>query len=253
MEQNATIPGGEKVSDIQSLARRAQDLGNKVDWWNNRIIWVLVFAAAVALGTVVVTYMAFKRAKQLTDAQGELDAAKEKILQDDLDAKTLKIEEVKREASIANQRAAELLAVIQPRDLTVEQQKAIGAKLKKFSGRFVEILAYQDPECMRLGVIIRAAFREAGISSLVYPLEEGATTTPRTGIEATGTEEEFVKAVSDALCVTGHLEPAPKLNERVLLGGAMFIPNPPRTPSAIVYVGMKPLKFASLEPPKSAK
>jgi hypothetical protein len=58
------------VPDIQSLARRAQDFGDKVDWWNTTIIGVLVFAALVALGTVLTTYMAFKRARQFADAEG---------------------------------------------------------------------------------------------------------------------------------------------------------------------------------------
>ncbi len=95
------------MPNIQSLVRRTQDLGNKVDWWNTAIVFVLVFAALVALFTVLATYMAFKRAKQFADAQGELNTAKEKALADDLDAKALKIEEVKRDAGQANQRAAE--------------------------------------------------------------------------------------------------------------------------------------------------
>lgn len=126
MMNKATIADGENMQDIQSLARRAQDLGEKVDWWNTAIIWVLVFAAMVALGTVLATYMAFKRAKQFADAQGQLDAAKEKQLSKDLNAKALEIERVRRDAGIANQRAGEAnKAAAEIRQKNLETEKVL--------------------------------------------------------------------------------------------------------------------------------
>ncbi len=161
----ATIAEGEKVPDIQALGPQVQDLGDKIDWWNNAIIWVLVFAALVAVGTVLATYMAFKRAKQFADAQGDLSAAKEKALAEDLSAKELKIEGLKREtaiaqkdAGVANQRAEELKqqnlkmeATMAPRVVGIigDGKKLNVANLIPLGGTKVIMEVLPDPEAER--------------------------------------------------------------------------------------------------------
>lgn len=112
------------MSDIQSLARRAQDFGVKVDWWNDKIIWVLVAAALVALATVLATYMAFRRAKQFAGAQAELDAAKEKMLSDELHARKVELDKLGIELADAKKRQADaelkLEKLKNPRSLSAE-------------------------------------------------------------------------------------------------------------------------------------
>jgi len=68
----------------------------------------------------------------------------------------------------------ELKALIQVRDLSVDQQKAIGDALKRFSGKFVLIRTYSyDQEAMRLAELITAALKfgkvEVQFSPTAFP------------------------------------------------------------------------------------
>jgi hypothetical protein len=63
------------VPDIQSLTARAHDLSQKVDWWNNAMVWALVAGAIIAAAVVITTRMVIVRAGQLADVQEEIIAA----------------------------------------------------------------------------------------------------------------------------------------------------------------------------------
>jgi hypothetical protein len=140
----------------------------------------------------------------------------------------------------------ELEALIQPRGLTVEQQKAIGTELRKFSGRRVIIAAYPDAEAMRLGQIIADAVKGAGISSDMIPRTD-TTEFPMIGVAVSGDEKRFVKALQDSLLSKGRLEPSPKsplkVSSNVLMQGIKpFIVVPSGIViEAYVLIGLKPL------------
>jgi hypothetical protein len=66
---------------------------------------------------------------------------------------------------LLNLEAANLRAAIAPRELTIEQQKLIGAALHKYSGKTVWLRSYRaDAEAKRLGVEIKQALTLAQIT-----------------------------------------------------------------------------------------
>lgn len=146
-----------------------------------------------------------------------------------------------------------LKALIQPRDISPTEETAIAKTLEPFGGKFVLILIYIDPEAARLGSILKRVLTGGGegthqgsgpLNVMSYPLVEGVTMPPRTGIEIKGDDEQFVKALSDALFSIGHLEPASNLGKPIIFGGGFVMPpQPPRTPDATIYVGLKPIRF----------
>ena len=150
---------GEKVSDIQSLVRRTQDLGDKVDWWNNAIIWALVFAALIAIGAVLTTYMAFRRTKQFADAQSELSTAKERDFSLQLSEANRKADEAKSELEKERKQRLAMEAAIAPRVL---DERKIAEELKPFAGMFVSIESLDDSESWRLAGQLAATFELAG-------------------------------------------------------------------------------------------
>ncbi len=251
---------GEKVSDIQSLTLRVQDLDKDVDLWNTAIIWALVFGAIAALAVVFTTAVAFRKAKQLTDAQAELIRAKDGQLAIDLKNKDVKIEDAKRDAAgaqkesgIANQRAGEanaraeterverlkLEAQIQPRELNLTQQNKVGTALHSFRGSHVNVVSFSlDVEGWRLGQEIIASLRSGGLlvtDSTNNLMIFGGK--PLTGIQVWGRpqEKELVDALTKALRSEGGLEILPpNLN-----------PPPPDVADPLVkvqiMVGIKPV------------
>ena len=72
-----TTSEGEKMSELQSLALRARDLNQSVDWWNTAMIWGLVFAAIAAIAVVVATRIALVRTKELAETQNRISGIKE--------------------------------------------------------------------------------------------------------------------------------------------------------------------------------
>jgi hypothetical protein len=138
-----------------------------------------------------------------------------------------------------------LETLIQPRDLSPEQRDAIQDALQAFSGKFVLVLASPDPEAIRFAELIGFAINSKRKIPVQFgPLQEGFTIPPRTGVEVTGTDEQFVSALKHALFSIGHVEPAPPLTQpRHSFGGLTVGAITPKTPDATVYVGLKPLKF----------
>lgn len=73
----AMISDGEPMSEIQALTLRAERLSQGVDWWDNAMIWALVFAAIAAVAVVVTTRLALVRAKELSDTERKIGNIKE--------------------------------------------------------------------------------------------------------------------------------------------------------------------------------
>jgi hypothetical protein len=87
------------MSEIQALEERVRALGQSADWWNDKMVWGLVFAALAAIFVVATTVMALRRSGQKDDAQSNLIRAKDRQLALDLREKDTKIAE-------ANERTA---------------------------------------------------------------------------------------------------------------------------------------------------
>ena len=145
----------------------------------------------------------------------------------------------------------ELQALIQPRDISPEEDIAITKAMERFRGKFILILEYQDPEAIRLGHSIQHALTGGikapyGFGPFVArtALQEGITDPMRTGVEVMGDDKELVKALKEALFSEGHLESAPELDrDRIFAGGYVLTPKTPKPPDAKIYVGLKPIKF----------
>ena len=169
------------MSEIQSLTLRIRELNQSVDWWNTAVIWSLIFVVIAAIAVVVTTRIALVRAKQLTDAQGELIQTKDAQLALDLGDKDLKIAdalkaagEAKERGAVAEQHAAEanlraeqerlerikLEEDLSPR-LFKAQQEAI-ERLGAFRGTAVVLEYLLDPEFERTAEQIAFVLNEAG-------------------------------------------------------------------------------------------
>jgi hypothetical protein len=247
MQQNiimrAIMVEGAKASDIQSLARRAQVLSNKVDWWNNRIIWVLAFAAAIAVGTVLVTYMAFRRAKQFADAQGDLNAAKEQNLQDDLAHKSYTIAELGKQTAELTSQNLQLEAVIAPRRLSDRQKTAL-ANLTRFGGRLIEVKSYaSDTEGLVLATQILDALAKAKLSLLDNRFTAQASGSISLGVSIEGYDKELIVELHKILSMDGHLTALSSIGAPNK-GSVMFqFSPPPVPPAATIFVGPKPISL----------
>jgi hypothetical protein len=139
----------------------------------------------------------------------------------------------------------ELLALIQPRELTVEQQKAIGQALRRFSGKSVFLRTYSfDQESMRLSALLNAALKSGGIdvqfaptpSPLILPV----------GINVTGSDKSFVDAIKHALSSGGKLDLTdPKWKPTQVVGGIFVGAYSPKAISVDIFVGAKPFSVAA--------
>lgn len=87
---------GEKVSEIQSLTARAQDLGRSINNWNTAYVFLVFVTVLLAALVFIAQFVVIRRSKELAVIQ-------ERLSQD----KDLKIAEASRAAGEANQRAAE--------------------------------------------------------------------------------------------------------------------------------------------------
>jgi hypothetical protein len=82
-------------SEIDSLIRRVKHFTDAVNFWNRWMLWGLALAAVAAFWIVISTRLTVIRAKQLSDTQGQLDAAKDRKLRQDLSDKEAEIVSVK--------------------------------------------------------------------------------------------------------------------------------------------------------------
>jgi hypothetical protein len=189
----------------------------------------------------------------LAEAQTKTGVAFERASTAYLRAETARMRTagLEKEAEELHKHNLELEALIQPRDISPEEDSAITKAMERFRGKFILILAYQDPEAIRLGDLIQHALTGGikapyGFGPIVArtALQEGITDPMRTGVEVMGDDKELVKALKDALFSEAHLEPAPKLDrDRTFAGGYVFIPKTPRPPDVKIYVGLKPITF----------
>jgi hypothetical protein len=194
----AKTSNGESMQEIQSLTLRIQRLGQDVDWWNTAMIVALILAALAAVAVVITTRMALVKAKELTDAQGGLDKAKDRELQQALKAKD---EEIEKERS-ARVQIEQALAW---RSLSAEDESLISSQLLHFRGERIAVwYDAGDAEGAAFawelaGVLHRAKWQVFAPASFQDIAESGipynsAIASLRTGIEVIDTDVRSHKA-----------------------------------------------------------
>lgn len=210
------------MSDIATLTSAVEQLEKEFNFWNGWALFFTLATAIVASGYFATSWRANRKAVQLKNVQAALLLAKDKQLSLDLAEKDLEIENARNEAAKANERAAEanmkaeqerlervrLSTRVAPRFLGPEQKQAIIVSLKRFSGRQVTVVTYQqDVEAAVLAEQLIAALRQAGVS--VEELTSRLFTVGgfRLGIHVSGpaNEQDFVEALSSSFANDGQL------------------------------------------------
>lgn len=148
---------GDHASEIGKLTSEVSRLSGKVDWWNSAIIVMMVIAAIAATGLVVTQYIAFRQASQLSAAQDRLEKAKERESGEAIAFLNSAAEELRS-------RNLTLEAQLQPRSLSVKQQKEIGDSLNHWKNRVVTI-RWTDPESYKFSLQLEAALRHGGLDA----------------------------------------------------------------------------------------
>ena len=259
------------ASEIQTLARRVSDLARAVDFWNHWMLWGLAAATVAALWIVLTTRLTVLRSKQLSVAQGLLESAKDRQLQEDLRSKDVEIGKLQLEADTANQsigankaetakatqRAAEaqeaaererlartsLEAQIAPRRLTPAQELAIAEVCAPFRGKQVTVVSYAlDAEAAVLAAQIIAAFRGGGLN--VTDLTASIQPMGRfdLGIHVAGSDRALVASIRASLSLVGGLSVSQEDSPQEGGGFIMGVGNPNAPADVTVLIGVKPVQ-----------
>lgn len=150
-------------------------------------------------------------------------------------------------AAEANRKAEEerlerlkLEAKIAPRRLNTDQQRAIAAALKSFSGRKVMVKSYaQDVEAAILGKQIIESLKSANIDVSDNILSVSALGSIALAVRVTGNDKALVATLLDILSSVGKLlvtpEPPPAVTG-MSVGG-----RDESAMAAIIFVGAKPI------------
>lgn len=158
------------MQEIQSLILRIQRLGQAVDWWNTAMIIALIIAALAAVAVVVTTRMALVKAKELTDAQGELDKAKDRELQDSLKAKDVDIGKVQLVADEAKERTAKVesdnLQLKTELERATAESRSKQAELEREQQKTAEIQKESAESQLALRQSMNRAFQRTGNRTL---------------------------------------------------------------------------------------
>jgi len=163
------------MSDIQALAAQTHGLTGSINAWNS---WYMIFVAGTGLLAAAVfltQFVVIKKSKELAGVQGAQMIEKDRQLAVDLRDKDLKIADAQRAAAEANERTARLLAEIQPRDLSTEQQLEIIEAIRPFRSprSFVGIFNVWDADSTRLAKIFGSILDRSGLT----PLSRGGGST----------------------------------------------------------------------------
>jgi hypothetical protein len=138
-----------------------------------------------------------------------------------------------------------LLALIQPRVLSVEEQKVIGDAMRgKFPGKeiLVQWFAF-DQESARLGSQITAALRYGNVDALFFSNTSPGIQSLPVGIRVTGTDEPLVKSLRRILNTKGKLEVTDPEWQPQQTAGVVTTAQLPKPADAEIFVGVKPMKM----------
>jgi hypothetical protein len=137
MSDKATSSEGEKVSEIEALASKVAQLSADADFWNRAMVWGLVAAALAAVFIVITTRLAIVRASQASEAQSELEKAKDRQLTLELKRRDENIANLETEALRLRQQL--LVQGARENLITGENRRKLVDALKPFSGQQVDV------------------------------------------------------------------------------------------------------------------
>jgi hypothetical protein len=173
-------------SAIASLNSHVQALAGSANRWNTWYLFLVFVAVLVGAATLIFQYMAVKKGRELSDAQGQLIELKDRGVAAELKDKDLKIAEAQariREAEEQTAAATERVAnaeretarlnglaeeehlsrvkieeKLAHRRLSLEQQHNIASKLRPFAGQRLNFFAISgDTEILDIGNEVAAA------------------------------------------------------------------------------------------------
>lgn len=156
------------MSDIQALTERAHALGEKVDFWNNWMIWALIAAAVAAAIVVITTRMAIVRAGELAEMQEQIIAFVNKQAAD-ANARAGVLEKdaasLKKDAEDERLARVNIEAAVAFRSLDEQQKRGIAKALSRFGNITGASMWYANgsPEAESFAVDIAEALRLAHI------------------------------------------------------------------------------------------
>lgn len=178
-------------------------------------MWLLIFGVVVVVGVAgesVFGIIHWRNSRKLQEVQRA-----ESLQQEE------RIALLTKEAAEANRRALELQALVQPRDLTAEQQEAIARACTRFSGHKVTLQSNTvDLEGWLLAQLIRESLERASIQVTYDPRNAPTFATMGSGILVGGpaNEQEFITTIRTSLATIGELRVAgqqPAEGETVLI------------------------------------
>jgi hypothetical protein len=238
---------GEKLSLIQSLTTRIQDLSNSIETWNN---WYIAFVAAtVVLAALVFTaqFAVIRKSKRLANTQNELMAEKDRLASADSQAKDVEIAEAKQKAGEAILKAAAL-----EKETAVLKKAAEDERLARV--KIEERIAWRRVPPMLHGDFVNKLTPFAGSAVALNPLGNGDPETDtfagdiaklmhdshwRTQIS---TGNIAIPAPQGLICRVDESSPAGKALVEVLgkLPGAVIIPTSLNGIVAAITIGLRP-------------
>ncbi|HEY6456714.1 MAG TPA: hypothetical protein VIY90_15680 [Steroidobacteraceae bacterium] len=232
---------------IEQLSGRVTDLAPKVDWWNSAILVMMVVAALAATGLVITQFIAFRRARNLSDIQFRLDDAKDLKIGLDLKTKDGEIAGAMSSAAEANDNAERLKQLVQWRTVDPANMKVLIAELAKGSGEIDLAFAPSDPETeyFALKIIGNDGFAAVnnsgnGLKWHVY-LRQWVTNGLFFGISIPGPENDQVRFLRRAFS-EAHIEfstesPPEEVPPITVGNGLKFTPAPRH--EALIVIGLR--------------
>src|SRR6266446_4716428 len=169
MQQQTTIPiatrsEGDKMSDIQALTSKVQQLGSSATLWNRLALWAVAATAIVAALYFVFSLIASRKNTALQVAQAELNRAKDSQLTGDLKDKDVAISAADQKAADAKKETARLTKEAEQAkteraeaDKQIAIAKADAAKAKEGIANAEAVSAKAGVEVARLQVVVANA------------------------------------------------------------------------------------------------
>lgn len=245
---------GENVSQIQSLAARAQDLTQSVSVWNNAYVILVALTALLAAGLFITQFVVIRKGRDLETVLGKLTAARDaKAASDsqDKDVKiaqlSLRIEEERRKRAEAEESLAALTKRLRSRSDVFDQAAFVSALSGKPKGIAACLFQTNDPEAQEFSMdIYRALLAADWTSAIPQPLSllgdtGGAAEFLAAGGGATGGSGISLVAESIAGC-RGDATPFMALHDAFEASGLGFLPMSvgPKLPQPVIRIIVGP-------------
>jgi hypothetical protein len=217
-------PAGDNVSEIQSLASRAQELERSLNDLNSWYVGLVFLTVLLAAAVFLVQFLVIRKSRELAQTQSLLLASKDAQLAEDLRNKDLKIGEAQREAGGANERAGQanesakkleqenlllqaevftLRKQTEPRRLAGSQRDKLTELLKRHIDGVAVVSAMADPESNDFADDLDTALHDAQWETLRIRNRISSAYGVSVGVVPGGVARPGAKILRDALTAIG--------------------------------------------------